>query len=237
MKSRGTPHLDHVLSFHQKVSPPTFTHDIFSSFALEPGTPGSSRDSMHSCFGNWRFYSTGTGYSSGGDKAPKSASNGSVGDSDSSEEGHQVVLVPRPYALSPVAKSEPSLPLGRAEPSIEKENMISYVLSRNCSKSLPALPFTSAVPLTGRENSRLSAASKRDHDRAFSMNSSSEAMHFACHSPEVLEADTTVSTVSTFEFVSVLNESSTNGRRNLTRTKLITKPFGRLQRAVTRLLT
>ncbi|KAL5519317.1 hypothetical protein ACEPAH_1000 [Sanghuangporus vaninii] len=233
----GTPHLDHVLSFHQKVSPPTFSHDIFSSFALEAETPGSSHDSMHSYFGNWRFYSSGIGDSSGGEIPPNSVYAESMGDNDSSEEGHQVILLPRPYSLSPVAKSEPSLPLGYAKPSASKENAMPYALSRKRSKSLSALPIAPAISRPGRKNSRLSAASRKDQVRAFCMNSSSEAMFFACRSPEITEADSTVSSVSTFELVSNLNKSAQNGKRALARSKLISKPFGRLHNVVTRLLT
>ncbi|KAL5494896.1 hypothetical protein ACEPAI_358 [Sanghuangporus weigelae] len=235
-KAGGTPHLDHVLSFHQKVSPPTFSHDIFSSFALEAETLGSSHDSMYSYFGNWRFYSSGIGDSSGGEIPPNSVYAESIGDNDSSEEGHQVILLPRPYSLSPVARSEPSLPLGYA-PSADKQKAMPYALSRKRSKSLSALPIAPAISRAVRKNSRLSAASRKDQVRAFCMNSSSEAMFFACRSPEIIETDTTLSSVSTFELVSNLNKSAQNGKRALTRSKLISKPFGRLHNVVTRLLT
>ena len=236
VKTNVTPHLDHVLSFHQKVSPSIMSPDIFTPTALKSDTP-ESRDSGYSCFGNWRFYSTGPGVAFGSGITPNTSDDTSLCDSDSSDGGHQVFLLPQPCFAPSAARSAPYV---SAEHNTSENKLGAdkpCVVSRKRSKSLSALPGPAISVRRERPKSLPITDTRGDHLRALSMNSSYEAMHFATQLENKNENIATSATLATFEIVSPLDQSARNGKRSVAGTKMFTRPIQKLQKSVRKLLS
>ncbi|KAH8119818.1 hypothetical protein DFH11DRAFT_1556709 [Phellopilus nigrolimitatus] len=235
----GTPHIDHVLSFHRKISPATFYPDIFSPLALDANI-SSSHGSGHSYFQDWQLFAAGSGEGTNDNIPPVSSDVSELCDSDdSSVEGdHEIFLCAKPYASTRTKNSGPCLLAESVSWPIVKTRR-AYQPRLRRSKSLPAIPIahTDSERITILSEiagfRKLSGSVAHHANGYYANNISLETMPFSQISGD-FEAST--SSLFAYEVITGIGRSAQNGGLLTTRRKLVIKPFRQLQKVVNRVL-
>ncbi|KAI5121824.1 hypothetical protein M0805_003258 [Coniferiporia weirii] len=240
-KGAATPNLDHVLSFHQKVSPSVFHPNVFPSINFEPDSlgPREIRGSQH-----WRFYSPNPGNDSSYNIPPDLPDEISLSESEDSsfDYSHQIFLLTRSHACVPGNNAVSHIyDDSEHAPSLFVDTNTSSHLSGRRTKSLPALSFSSVGKKCAIDCPRFESVRGISKSIAYGSNikdATPERMRssISC-TPYTPGVENSVS-LSAFEVITSLNKSARNGKRLLaTGHKLIIEPLRRFQRVINRVIS